>query len=136
MKTKFTYEGYMSQEAQDFFKGHSKQEDHPNVRGVSGTFVLLADGTWHLPSKNEIFTKYNNSINLDPIRRIYVSEKALPLVKEALGFDPTKTWTGEEVLKLVKSAWKAGIEHESLARRGFSEEAKKHFIENWLKENL
>ena len=87
----------MSQEAQDFFEGNSMKEDHPNVPGVSGTFVKLADDTWHLPSKNETFTKNNNVITLNPLREVYVSEKALPFVIEALGFDPTKQFEKQKI---------------------------------------
>jgi hypothetical protein len=57
MNKKFTYPGYMSKEAQDFFKDNSFEEPHPNVEGVSGTFVYLSDGTTHLPSKGETFVK-------------------------------------------------------------------------------
>lgn len=53
----FKFPGYMSSEAQEFFKGNSFEEAHPNVRGVSGTFVKLKDGSTHLPFRNEVFIK-------------------------------------------------------------------------------
>lgn len=53
----FTYLGYMGKEAQEFFKEHSFEEKHPNVPGVSGTFVTLKNGSIHLPYKGEVFIK-------------------------------------------------------------------------------
>lgn len=52
----FTYPGYMSEEAQDFFKGHVKQEQRDGM-AVIGSFIRLADGSTVLPSKNDVFIK-------------------------------------------------------------------------------
>lgn len=58
---KFIYEGYMSQEAQDFFKDNIKTEQRDGV-AVIGSFVKLASGDTHLPSKGDVFTKHENGV--------------------------------------------------------------------------
>lgn len=55
----FEYEGYMSQKAQDFFKGKLIKEQREGI-AVVGSFVVLANGNAHLPSKGDIFRKYEN----------------------------------------------------------------------------
>lgn len=58
--TEFVYEGWMSQEAQLFFEGHTIKEERDGVDTI-GTFIKLANGNSHLPSKGDIFTKHNNN---------------------------------------------------------------------------
>lgn len=58
-QTEFIYEGWMSQEAQLFFDGHTINEEREGVATV-GTFIKLASGKTHLPSKGDIFTKHEN----------------------------------------------------------------------------
>jgi len=50
----FEYQGYMSQEAQKFFGGKLITEER-NEGAVVGSFVKLANGTTHLPNKNDKF---------------------------------------------------------------------------------
>ncbi len=57
----------MNQKAQEFFKGKLNVEQRDGV-AVVGSFVLLANGSTHLPSKGDIFRKYENG-------GIYVSSK-------------------------------------------------------------
>jgi hypothetical protein len=61
MEEEFVYEGWMGQEAQDFFKGNSKSEQRDGC-GAVGTFIKLANGKTHLPSKGDIFTKDENGL--------------------------------------------------------------------------
>jgi hypothetical protein len=58
---KFIYEGYMSQEAQDFFKDNIKTEQRDGV-AVIGSFVKLANGDTHLPNKGDVFIKHENGV--------------------------------------------------------------------------
>ncbi len=58
---KFIYEGYMSQEAQDFFKDNIKTEQRDGI-AVIGSFVKLANGDTHLPNKGDVFTKHENGV--------------------------------------------------------------------------
>ncbi len=44
-----------------------------------------------------------------------------------------KTYTKDEVIEMCKEYWRAGAEHESLARRGFSKEAKEYHINSMIK---
>jgi len=53
---KLIYPGYMSQEAQDFFKGSVIREEREGCATV-GSFIKLASGKTHLPSKGEEFEK-------------------------------------------------------------------------------
>lgn len=55
----FEYEGYMSQKAQEFFKGKLNEEQRDGI-AVVGSFVVLENGNTHLPSKGDIFRKYEN----------------------------------------------------------------------------
>jgi hypothetical protein len=55
----FVYEGYMSQEAQEFFKDNIEKEQRDGV-SVVGSFIKLANGDTHLPNKGDIFTKHTN----------------------------------------------------------------------------
>jgi hypothetical protein len=59
MVEEFEYEGYMSQKAQDFFKGKLAVEQRDGVPTI-GSFVILASGNTHLPSKGDVFRKYEN----------------------------------------------------------------------------
>ena len=56
----FQYTGWMSQEAQLFFDGHIIKEERDGV-AVVGTFIKLASGKTHLPSKGDVFTKHENN---------------------------------------------------------------------------
>lgn len=53
---KLIYPGYMSQEAQEFFKGSVIREEREGCATV-GSFIKLASGKTHLPSKGEEFEK-------------------------------------------------------------------------------
>lgn len=65
----FEYEGYMSQKAQEFFKDKLNREQRAGV-AVVGSFVTLANGGTHLPSKGDVFRKYENgSICVSSIHR-------------------------------------------------------------------
>ena len=55
----FEYEGYMSQEAQEFFKNKNNTEQRDGVL-VVGTFIMLSNGVMHLPNKGDVFRKYEN----------------------------------------------------------------------------
>lgn len=55
----FIYEGYMSKEAQDFFKSNTIQEEREGCATV-GSFIKLANGKTHLPNKGDVFTKHEN----------------------------------------------------------------------------
>jgi len=46
------------------------------------------------------------------------------------------SYSRDELEKLCRLSWSAGINHESLARRGFKQEASSYFIDNWIKQNL
>lgn len=59
--TQFTYPGYMSQEAQEFFEDHIIREERDGC-AVVGSFIKLADGTITLPSKGDVFVKDSNNI--------------------------------------------------------------------------
>jgi hypothetical protein len=56
----FQYAGWMSQEAQIFFDGYTITEDRDGIPTV-GTFIKLASGKAHLPSKGDVFTKHENN---------------------------------------------------------------------------
>lgn len=56
MKNVYVYEGFMSQEAQEFFKGNIKREEREGCATV-GSFITLENGKIHLPSKGDIFIK-------------------------------------------------------------------------------
>lgn len=53
---KIIYPGYMSREAQEFFKGSVIREQREGCAAV-GSFIRLASGKAHLPSKGEEFEK-------------------------------------------------------------------------------
>jgi hypothetical protein len=55
----FIYPGYMSSEAQDFFKGKIEKEQRDGI-AVVGNFIILANGNIHLPNKGDVFTKHEN----------------------------------------------------------------------------
>jgi hypothetical protein len=55
-EVEYVYEGYMSQEAQEFFKGNIKREEREGCATV-GSFITLENGKIHLPSKGDIFVK-------------------------------------------------------------------------------
>jgi len=55
----FEYEGWMSQEARKFFEGNLIREERDGC-AVVGSFVKLANGNTHLPSKSDKFKKYEN----------------------------------------------------------------------------
>lgn len=65
----FQYAGWMSQEAQLFFDGHTITEDRDGIPTI-GTFIKLASGKTHLPSKGDVFTKHeNNTLTVKSIHR-------------------------------------------------------------------
>lgn len=65
----FIYEGWMSKEAQEFFKSNSEEEERDGCATV-GTFIKLASGKTHLPSKGEVFTKHEDgTITVKSIHR-------------------------------------------------------------------
>lgn len=65
----FEYQGYMSQEAQKFFEGKLIREERDGC-AVVGSFVKLANGNTHLPSKSDKFKKYEDgSITVTSIYR-------------------------------------------------------------------
>jgi len=45
-------------------------------------------------------------------------------------------YSRDELEKLCRLSWSAGVNHESLAKRGFKQEASSYFIDNWIKYNL
>jgi hypothetical protein len=53
---KHIYPGYMSKEAQEFFKGCVIREEREGCATI-GSFIKLASGKTHLPSKGEEFEK-------------------------------------------------------------------------------
>lgn len=53
---KLIYPGYMSSEAQEFFKGYTIEEERDGCN-VIGTFIVLANNKIHLPSKGDEFIK-------------------------------------------------------------------------------
>ena len=59
----FTYPGYMSTEAQEFFKGHYVEEQRDGC-GAVGTFLKLSDGKTKMPSKGDIFIRNKKGISL------------------------------------------------------------------------
>lgn len=61
IKEEFIYPGYMSSEAQEFFKGYIKEEERDGC-AVVVSFIKLADGTTKLPSKNDVFIKTQEGI--------------------------------------------------------------------------
>lgn len=68
-QTEFVYEGWMSKEAQLFFDGHIIEEERDGVAAV-GTFIKLASGKTHLPSKGDIFIKHkDNTLTVKSIYR-------------------------------------------------------------------
>jgi len=67
----FVYEGYMSQEAQDFFKDNLEKEQRDGL-AVIGSFVKLASGNTHMPNKGDVFTKWENeTITVKSLHRTY-----------------------------------------------------------------
>ena len=71
MEKEFVYEGYMSQEAQDFFKDNLEKEQRDSL-AVMGFFVKLASGKTHMPNKGDVFTKWENgSITVKSLHRTY-----------------------------------------------------------------
>lgn len=57
----FIYKGYMCNEAQLFFEGNIISEERDGC-AVVGHFIKLSNGTTYLPSKGDIFEKYENKI--------------------------------------------------------------------------
>jgi len=57
MQQEFMYEGYMGQEAQEFFKDHIEREERDGC-AVVGHFIQLANGDDHLPNKGDVFIKH------------------------------------------------------------------------------
>jgi hypothetical protein len=71
MEKEFVYEGYMSQEAQDFFKDNLEKEQRDSL-AVMGFFVKLASGKTYMPNKGDVFTKWENgSITVKSLHRTY-----------------------------------------------------------------
>ena len=65
----FEYEGWMSKEAELFFGDKIEREVRDGVP-VVGSFIQLASGETHLPSKGDKFKKYENgSITVKSIYR-------------------------------------------------------------------
>ena len=58
-ETEFTYQGFMSSEAQEFFKGNVIEEQRDGC-AVVGSFIKLANGKTTLPSKGDVFIKHLN----------------------------------------------------------------------------
>lgn len=56
MIEEFEYKGFMSSEAQKFFEGNIIREERDGCATV-GSFIKLADGKTHLPSKGDKFIK-------------------------------------------------------------------------------
>jgi hypothetical protein len=52
----FKFEGYLTDEAINFFGEKLKREKRDGC-DVVGTFITMADGKTHMPYKNEIFVK-------------------------------------------------------------------------------
>jgi hypothetical protein len=61
MNNIFVYPGYLSTEAQEFFKDSIIKEERDGCC-VVGTFIKLIDGTTKLPSKGDVFIKTNKGI--------------------------------------------------------------------------
>lgn len=59
----FIYPGYMSTEAQEFFKGHYTEEQRDGC-GAVGTFLKLSDGKTRMPSKGDVFIRDKKGISL------------------------------------------------------------------------
>ena len=59
MIEEFVYEGWMGQEAQKFFEGNCIREERDGCATV-GSFIRLANGKTHLPSKGDKFTSCVN----------------------------------------------------------------------------
>jgi hypothetical protein len=69
MEVEYMYEGWMGQEAQEFFKGNIEREERDGCATV-GSFIALANGKTHLPSKGDIFTKHEDgSLTVKSIHR-------------------------------------------------------------------
>lgn len=65
----FEYLGFMSSDAQKFFKGKVIKESRDGI-GVVGNFIKLSNGETHLPSKGDNFKKYEDgSISVSSIHR-------------------------------------------------------------------
>jgi len=58
MTQEFTYLGFLTDEAVNFFAGKMITEERDGC-AVVGTFVKLENGTTCMPSKGDIFTKDN-----------------------------------------------------------------------------
>jgi len=56
MNAELTYPGYMSKEAQDFFKDNIIEEQRDGC-AVVGSFITLENGKTVLPSKGDKFIK-------------------------------------------------------------------------------
>ena len=68
MKEEFVYEGWMWQEAQKFFEGNCIREERSGA--TVGSFIRLANGKMHLPSKGDKFTKHEDgSITVESLHR-------------------------------------------------------------------
>lgn len=71
IKEQFIYEGYMSKEAEKFFGKNLVTEQREGI-AVMGFFIKLSNGQTHMPSKGDIFKKYDNdSIGVESIHRKY-----------------------------------------------------------------
>jgi hypothetical protein len=63
-EVEFEYKGFMSTEAQKFFEGNIIREQRDGCATV-GSFIQLADGKTHLPSKGDKFIKQNGVIEVN-----------------------------------------------------------------------
>ena len=63
MIEEFEYKGFMSTEAQKFFEGNIIREERDGCSTV-GSFIQLASGKTHLPSKGDIFIKKDGLIEI------------------------------------------------------------------------
>ena len=61
MIEEFEYKGFMSTEAQKFFEVNIIREERDGC-AVEGSFIRLADGKTHLPSKGDKFIKEDGRI--------------------------------------------------------------------------
>jgi hypothetical protein len=76
-KEQFTYQGYMSQEAEDFFNGHMKSEERDGC-AVVGHFIQLPNGKTHLPSRGDIFEKEDGAMRVIYSREWGIDERLRP----------------------------------------------------------
>jgi len=61
MEPEFTYQGYMSSEAQDFFGDKVLYEERDGC-AVVGAFVKLSNGSTCMPSKGDTFVKGHDGL--------------------------------------------------------------------------